>query len=618
MTDFYQMAKEFPQFKREEIDEFIEQFNSFDLDRSGSIDEDELIKVMKQLGEKMPAFKIRMMIKEVDIDGNGEIEFNEFLQLITNIRSGKTDQQKGFARIYNKQSSVIKLKGATDSSTHSFADDEKESFVNFINSTLYNDPIVKNRLPINPENMDIFEELKDGIILCKMINDAIPGTIDERVINTKKLNKFTKVENQNLAINSAKAIGCNVVNIGQSDIEEAKVHLLLGLLWQIIRIGLLRRISITECPELYKLLEDGETLEDLLKLSPDQILLRWMNYHLKNAGSNRRAKNYTTDIMDSEIYTTVLNQIAPDECSLSPMNTQDKGQRAELMLQEAENIECRKFVSPSDVVRGNPKLNLAFVANMFNTRNGLGEIEIKEMPVIEEEDREARTFATWLNSIGCEPFVTRFYLNLRDGLILLQAFDHITKSNPNCNVSVNWNKVAKNPRNKFQALGNCNYVIELGKQLGFSLVGIGGSDINEGHKMLTLALVWQMVRYHVTNVLFKLSKTGRALSDSELVDLVNQKVYEAGKENSISSLSDPNLANSFFIADLCDSIRPGCINYDLLVSTNNEEELIKNANYVISCGRKIGAVIFCLPEDIVEVKPKMMLTIFAALLVLTC
>ena len=36
------------------------------------------------------------------------------------------------------------------------------------------------------------------------------------------------------------------------------------------------------------------------------------------------------------------------------------------MLQQAERLGCRQFVTATDVVRGNPKLNLAFIANLFN------------------------------------------------------------------------------------------------------------------------------------------------------------------------------------------------------------------------------------------------------------
>ena len=46
----------------------------------------------------------------------------------------------------------------------------------------------------------------------------------------------------------------------------------------------------------------------------------------------------------------------------------------------------------------------------------------------------------------------------------------------------------------------------------------------------------------------------------------------------------------------------------------DEKERLLNAKYVISIARKSGAVVFCLPEDIVEVKPKMMLTLFAGIM----
>ena len=44
-------------------------------------------------------------------------------------------------------------------------------------------------------------------------------------------------------------------------------------------------------------------------------------------------------------------------------------------------------------------------------------------------------------------------------------------------------------KKKLQMLGNCNYAIELGKKLGFSLVSVEGNDIYTGVKTLTLGLV---------------------------------------------------------------------------------------------------------------------------------
>ena len=70
----------------------------------------------------------------------------------------------------------------------------------------------------------------------KLINTSVQHTVDERAINKGKLNTFTIHENQTLALNSASSIGCNIINIGPQDIMDAKPHLILGLLWQVIKV----------------------------------------------------------------------------------------------------------------------------------------------------------------------------------------------------------------------------------------------------------------------------------------------------------------------------------------------------------------------------------------------
>lgn len=63
-----------------------------------------------------------------------------------------------------------------------------------------------------------------------------------------------------------------------------------------LKIGLFAKISLQSNPNLAVLLEEGETLQDLLALSPEQILLRWFNYQLGKAGHPRRVTNFTSDI----------------------------------------------------------------------------------------------------------------------------------------------------------------------------------------------------------------------------------------------------------------------------------------------------------------------------------
>lgn len=42
--------------------------------------------------------------------------------------------------------------------------------------------------------------------------------------------------NHDLSIEAAKQLGCSVVNIGASDLSAGTQHLILGLLWQIIKV----------------------------------------------------------------------------------------------------------------------------------------------------------------------------------------------------------------------------------------------------------------------------------------------------------------------------------------------------------------------------------------------
>jgi hypothetical protein len=61
------------------------------------------------------------------------------------------------------------------------------------------------------------------------------------------------------------------------------------------------------------------------------------------------------------------------------------------MLGEADKIDCRVFVSAKDVVKGNPKLNLAFVAHLFNTYPALDQPANIDLTEVHEETREEKS-----------------------------------------------------------------------------------------------------------------------------------------------------------------------------------------------------------------------------------
>lgn len=601
------------QFSDAEKDEFRQTFNQFDADGNGHIDSKEVREVLISLGEKdVPGYRVRELIEEVDTNKNGTIEFNEFLYILAQCKAGKSS---GFGSVVQKAGNINIMGGTSTASAsgtaHSYSDEEKLAFVDWINYTLEGDADLKNLLPIKEDGDALFSACKSGIVLCKLINDAVPETIDERAINKKAKHPVEISENQTLMLNSARAIGCNVVNIDAEDMKAGTPHLCLGLIWQIVKIGLFARINLSNVPGLARLLEGDETLEDLMALPVEQILLRWFNYHLNNAGSPRRVANFGKDIKDSECYTILINQIAPQDAGVntSPLNESDDKKRAEAMLQEADKIDCRKFVRPTDVCKGNQKLNLAFVANMFNMHPGLDDVEIEVI----EENREEKTYRNWMNSLGVNPFVNNLYQDLKDGLVLIQLFDKIKPG------LVDWNRVNQPPYKKIggnmKKLENCNYALELGKQMKFSLVGIGGKDIFDGNKTLTLAVVWQMMRAHTLSILNKLAGGEGRIQDAEIIDWVNKTLKENGKSSSINSFKDSSISSSIVVIDLVDAIKADSINYDLVIqSPGSVADKMKNAKYAVSMARKIGATVFALPEDLVEVKHKMVMTVFATIM----
>ncbi|KAK5622639.1 Plastin-3 [Crenichthys baileyi] len=609
---------------KEEEAEMREAFDKIDLDGNGHISDYELGELLKEAGHAQPGYMVREILQKLDRNKDNRISFDEFLLIVKELKGSEV--AKTFRKAINRKEGILAIGGTSELSSegtqHSFSEEERYAFVNWINTTLEKDPDCQHVLPMNPNTDSLFMAVGDGIVLCKMINLSVPDTIDERTINKKKLTPFTTQENLNLALNSASAIGCHVVNIGALDLKEGKPHLVLGLLWQIIKIGLFADIELSRNEALAALLRDGETLEDLMKLSPEELLLRWANFHLENAGW-QKINNFSSDIKDSRAYFHLLNQISPKgteedqpriDIDMAGFSERDDLRRADAMLQQANRLGCRQFVTPADVVSGNPKLNLAFVANLFNKYPALTKPESEDIDwgLLEGETREERTFRNWMNSLGVNPTVNHLYVDLQDAMVILQLYERIK-------VEVDWNnKVNKPPYPKLgtnmKKLENCNYAVELGKSAKFSLVGIGGQDLNDGNATLTLALVWQLMRRYTLNVLEELGD-GEKVNDDIIVNWVNKTLAKAGKSTKISSFKDKEISSSLAVLELIDAIQPGSVNFELVKTRSlSEEDKLDNAKYAVSMARKIGARVYALPEDLVEVKPKMVMTVFACLM----
>lgn len=119
----------------DKIAEFKEAFEIFDKDRDGFITIKELGEIMKNLGQSPTDAELQDMINEVDIDGNGNIDFKEFLGLMARkMRDTDTEEElieafKVFDRDSNGLISSQELKHVMTSLGEKITDEEVEEMI---------------------------------------------------------------------------------------------------------------------------------------------------------------------------------------------------------------------------------------------------------------------------------------------------------------------------------------------------------------------------------------------------------------------------------------------------------------------------------------------------------
>ena len=269
----------------------------------------------------------------------------------------------------------------------------------------------------------------------------------------------------------------------------------------------------------------------------------------------------------------------------------------------------------------------------------------------EEATREEQAFRSWINSAGIPGVRVHSLVNdCRDGLLLLRLIDWVERG------CVDWKRVELRPSNKFKSVTNCNYAVQLcNDALRFNLVNIAGNDIHDGNKKLVLSVMWQLMRCSALKRLERIrqqsgKKSGNAgnkLTDADILAWANSSVSAcphtaAQQTNSatLRSFRDPSCTTGIFLLNLLHSISDTVVDWtqvhikpaEAAAVVPNEApsnaqtkavdsasaglsvaERCSNARYAISIARKLGAEVFMLPEDLVEVRPKMLLLFVGSL-----
>jgi hypothetical protein len=343
-------VKPIHRFPKKEVEELKQAFDKWNTNDDSVLDHSEMVQALSSLGDFDEAV-LAQILKDVDSNRDGVIDFVEFLNALWKLKT--SGDSSAFGNLVSKQLDLI-AQATASGGVKTYSPEEVSAFANHLNYTLGSDPQLDYLMPIDPDTDDLFYKVKDGVMLAKFINMIEKDTIDMRAVNYKAgggLSVYKIIENQNLVIAAAKAVGIRVTNVSAEELRDAEKNfsLVLGFMWQAVKMQLLGSINLKNHPELVRLLQDGETMEQLLALPPEEILKRWVNYHMAKQNYPKRIKNFGPDIKDAKVYTVLLNSIAPDRCDMSGMSMPD-ADRAGKVLGDAERVGAQVFIKPDDIL----------------------------------------------------------------------------------------------------------------------------------------------------------------------------------------------------------------------------------------------------------------------------
>ncbi|EYU23702.1 hypothetical protein MIMGU_mgv1a023810mg, partial [Erythranthe guttata] len=115
---------------KEQIVEIQEAFTMFDKDGDGCINIEELGIVMRSLNQNPTEKELRDMINEVDSDGNGTIDFDEFLNLMTAKKMQEIDEAKETFKVFDiDQNGYISANEIRQKLGHKLTDEEVNQMI---------------------------------------------------------------------------------------------------------------------------------------------------------------------------------------------------------------------------------------------------------------------------------------------------------------------------------------------------------------------------------------------------------------------------------------------------------------------------------------------------------
>jgi hypothetical protein len=185
---------------------------------------------------------------------------------------------------------------------------------------------------------------------------------------------------------------------------------LLDFIFQSLKWFFTRGIKLQFNPKLEELAKEGEEKSDLNILPPEDMLKRWFNQHLKNAGHPNQVEDYSKSLEDGEKYAHLLNQLDPNIKKEDILALQG-ADRIKKCIEEAQKLGVAPYYDAEEMSKGNHRVNYLFTAALYNAhleKQPKAEQKPLEPEVdeneLDEDSREERCTTTFASlTIGTYP-----------------------------------------------------------------------------------------------------------------------------------------------------------------------------------------------------------------------
>ena len=158
---------------------------------------------LKEMGhDEVTSDQIEQMCNKCQ---DGVVRWHDFIEIVKDIKL-QGQKRKSAAVSIRGVGAGEKVKGEGDSGSV-YLREEVSVLTRWINNSLADEPTMVGRIPIDPDNDDLFNTCSDGLVLIHLLNMIDPNLIDmNKVAKGENLNVFQVRLNLDLALEGCKKI----------------------------------------------------------------------------------------------------------------------------------------------------------------------------------------------------------------------------------------------------------------------------------------------------------------------------------------------------------------------------------------------------------------------------